>query len=110
MKVAAAKVLNNKRETAETKRIESAFKAAEFSNVNVYRYNSVSIRIRVIDFRFTGLSIPEREELVYPTVIEKLTEASQQDITFLLLLAPDELKGKRALLNLEFEDPTPSSL
>jgi hypothetical protein len=49
----------------------------------------------------------ERERLVLP-LIRQLPEDIQADITILLLLAPEE--AGKSLMNLEFENPTPSRL
>ncbi len=91
--------------TPESASIEQALGRA-FEDVSSYRYNSASIRVRVIDERFRGKSPSEREALVAP-LLEALPESIQDDITILLLLAPGELD--RSLANLEFEEPSPSS-
>ncbi len=72
-----------------------------------YRYNPASIRVRVVDESFRGKSLPDREDLVLP-VLRTLPEETQDDITILLLLAPEEIG--RSFMNLEFESPTPSLL
>lgn len=78
-----------------------------FENVAAYRYNAASIRVRVLDRCFARLSRAHREELVLP-LIQRLPEKLQADITFLVLLSPDEVAT--SLLNLEFENPRPSQL
>lgn len=78
-----------------------------FQSVEVYKYNPVSIRVRVIDRQFSGLSIPEREGRVQP-VLDRLPGEVQADITMLLLLAPGE--DGNMLLNYEFDHPSPSRL
>ena len=90
----------------QTELIEKTLKSG-FPNVEAYRYNSVSIRIRVIDDRFKGKSKPERDDMVSP-LLDKLPEDIQADITILLLLTDDELA--QSLMNLEFEHPSRSSL
>lgn len=96
----------NKVMTDETRSIEQALRT-EFSDVQAYRYNPASIRVRVIDEQFTGLSRVERHELA-AACIRALPEEIQQDITVLLLLAPDETDT--SMMNIEFEHPSPSSL
>ena len=91
---------------SETELIEKTLKPG-FPNVEAYRYNSVSIRIRVIDDRFKGKSKPERDDMVSP-LLDHLPEEIQADITILLLLTNDELA--QSLMNLEFEHPTRSSI
>jgi hypothetical protein len=75
--------------------------------IKIYRYNSASIRVRVIDERFLGRSIVDRENEVLP-LIRQLPEDIQAQITVLLLLAPSETA--ESFMNVEFEDPTPSRL
>jgi hypothetical protein len=100
--------------TDETRRVEDALKAAGFDQVDAYRYNSASIRVRVVDPRFEKLSTEKRDELVEP-VLDQLPERTQADIMTLLTFAPLELQAtakasRQALLNTEFEEPSPSVL
>jgi hypothetical protein len=100
--------------TDETRHVEEVLQKAGFQRVDAYRYNSASIRIRVIDPRFEGCSIEERDAMVEP-FLDRLPESTQADIMNLLTLAPSELdqssKTFRALLlNTEFDDPSPSML
>jgi stress-induced morphogen len=98
------------KKTAETARIEQLL-LKHFPNHStahpptVYRYNSASIRIRIVDDCFNGKTRSERERLVLP-LLDKLSEETQSDITVLLLLTPEEMG--QSLMNLEFENPTPS--
>jgi hypothetical protein len=78
-----------------------------YANVDVYRYTRFSIRVRIIDPVFAGLSLSAREDLVLD-LIHELPDELQQDIMLLLMLAPDEL-GTSAI-NVEFEHPNPSIL
>jgi hypothetical protein len=81
-------------------------RAAGFSQADAYRFNSASIRVRVIDSRFEGMSAPEREDMVFP-VIDRLPKRIREDILVLLTMAPSELRGRNRhlLINLEFENP-----
>ena len=83
----------------------------EFPRTDAYRYNSASIRVRVIDPRFKGKSIEERDAMIEP-LLNQLPEPIQADIMNLLALDPDETSGsfKKDLANEEFEDPSPSLL
>ena len=63
-----------------------------FERVDAYRFNSASIRVRVIDPRFEGKSIAEREDMVLP-LIGSCRSETQEDILLLLTLAPSELGG-----------------
>lgn len=69
-----------------------------------YRYNSASIRVRLVSSRFKGKSFGEREEMVQP-LIRELPEETQAEIMMLALLPPEELD--RSPLNYEFEHPSP---
>ncbi len=95
-----------------TKLVENALKkeyiaAHPHASVTAYQYNSASIRVRVLDRDFDGLSIEERETEILP-IIQKLPEHVQEQVTMLLLLTPRE--SKRSLLSDEFDDPRPSRL
>ena len=72
-----------------------------------YRYNSASIRVRVVDEAFRGKSRPERDKMV-ATLLEQLPEETYSDVMILLLLTPEEVDG--SLMNMEFENPAPSRI
>jgi hypothetical protein len=98
----------------ETRTVEDLLRASGFSRVDAYRYNSASIRVRVIDPRFEGLSVEKRDALIEPH-LEQLPDRTQADITNLYSFAPSELEQTPAsfrpyLMNTEFEDPSPSML
>lgn len=100
--------------TDETREVEEALRRAGFQQADAYRYNSASIRVRVVDPRFRGMSVEQRDAVVEPH-LAKLPERTQADIVTLLTLSPDEITGpdvsSRSLsLNAEFEDPSPSEL
>jgi nitric oxide reductase activation protein len=96
--------------TDETRMVEDALRKA-FPKTDAYRYNSASIRVRIIDQRFEGKSTEERDALVEP-FLEQVPEAIQADIMNLLTLYPDETtKSYKAFFaNSEFEEPSPSLL
>src|SRR5258706_16020403 len=75
---------------------------------DAYRYNSASIRVRVVSERFEGKNRAERGKLVYPWLKRELPTDTWQDITLILLLTPDEVEN--SLMNREFDHPTPSRL
>jgi len=77
------------------------------AKIEAYRYNSASIRIRIIDPDFAGKDLVERDNGVAP-ILEELPEEIQSEITVLLLITPQE--RKRSPMSLEFDDPLPSSL
>jgi stress-induced morphogen len=77
------------------------------SQNDLYRQNSVSIRIRIIDADLAGLNRVQRNKLIW-RYLDKIPEETQSDISALILLTPDETKMSFA--NFEFNDPVPSSL
>ena len=77
------------------------------ARISLYRQNSVSVRVRIIDPSFEGKGKPERNELVWH-YFRGLSEEVQSDISMLLLLTPNEVKSSFA--NMEFDDPVPSKL
>jgi stress-induced morphogen len=96
-----------KQKTQETAQIESLFKDHGFNDVEAYRQNRASIRVRILDERFAQKSRVQRDKIVAP-ILAKLPQETQMDITILLLLTPDETTESMA--NLEFEHPIPSRL
>lgn len=100
--------------TDETREVEDILRAAGFQCADSYRYNSASIRVRVVDPRFEGLSAEQRDALVEPH-LSRLPESTQRDIVNLFTFAPSELTRtpttfREFLLNAEFDDPSPSML
>ncbi len=100
--------------TEETRVVEDALRRAGFEQVDAYRYNSASIRVRVIDRRFQGMPTETRDAMVEPH-LEQFPERTQADIMNLLTFAPSTLQQtpktfKEFLLNAEFDDPSPSML
>jgi stress-induced morphogen len=78
------------------------------SAASLYRQNSASVRIRIVDDRFRGLSAGDRHDRVWDFISNRLSEDDIQEISVLLLLAPEEQSS--SFLNAEFNDPVPSSL
>ena len=108
------------RVTDETREIERVLSDAGFEKVDVYRYNSAAIRVRVVDSRFEGLGFEERDGMVEP-VLERLPEQRRAEILTLLTVAPSEmdaycdLEGRQgfnrmSFMLLQFDEPSPSSL
>lgn len=100
--------------TDESKMVESELRRAGFQKVDAYRYNSASLRVRVIDEQFESMPREERDKLVEPS-IDRLPSSTQADIVTLVLLAPSELEQpsntfREFMLNMEFEQPSPSML
>ena len=72
--------------TDETRQVEEVLKQAGFDQVDAYRYNSASIRVRVIDRRFEGIPREQRDGMVEPH-LEQLPERTQADIVTLFTFA-----------------------
>ena len=96
--------------TPETRAVEKVLRKI-FPGSDAYRYNSASIRVRIIDSRFAGKSAEERDELVEP-LLAQLPEETQADIINLLTLSPGEPDEsfKARFANEEFENPSRSML
>jgi putative addiction module component (TIGR02574 family) len=73
---------------------------------SLYRQNSASVRIRIIDQNFEHLSKAKRHDQVWNFLAARLTDGTLQEISELLLLAPAEQKV--SFMNFEFDDPIPS--
>lgn len=112
MTPSAARAWESKR-TDETREIEARLRSV-FDQADAYRYNSASIRVRVVDPRFEGMSRESRDAMV-EAEIDKLPPETQRDIVSLFTFAPSELSGppqnlRELLLNTEFDHPSPSML
>jgi hypothetical protein len=77
------------------------------AQIEAYRQNSVSVRVRVIDPVFKGRSRAQREEGLW-AIRERLPEDVVAEISVLLLLTPDE--AKKSFASFDFDDPIPSKL
>ncbi|HBI42773.1 MAG TPA: hypothetical protein DDY78_07935 [Planctomycetales bacterium] len=77
------------------------------AKIEVYRQNSVSVRVRVIASEFKGTGRAEREDNMWP-ILEELPEEVMAEISLLLMFTPDE--AKKSFANMEFDNPVPSLL
>lgn len=71
------------------------------ATVDAYRYNSASVRVRVVDPTFKGKTVAEREKQVWE-VLETLPDKVRRDLSMVLLLTPKE--SAESLLSSEFDD------
>jgi len=99
--------------TPETRMVEDHLRKS-FAKADSYRYNSASVRVRVIDPKFEGLSREKRDAMVEP-YLDQLPPETQRDIVTLFTFAPSDLEQspktfREYVLNTEFEDPSPSTL
>lgn len=112
MTTSSAKAWESKR-SDETREVESLLRE-HFEQVDAYRYNSASIRLRVIDAQFEGMSRDKRDKLVEKHIAKQRPE-TQRDIVTLLTFAQDELRSEsehltERMLNREFESLSRSGL
>jgi hypothetical protein len=77
------------------------------AQIDLYRQNSVSVRVRFIDAGFAGQTKLQCSQQVWK-FLGQLSEDVQGDTSTLLLLAPDE--RKMSFANFVFDDPIPSKL
>lgn len=77
------------------------------ARIDLYRQNSVSVRVRIIDPDFVGRSRVDRHNEVW-TYLDALPEDIQSDLSSLILLTPEETGMSFA--NFEFDDPVSSIL
>ena len=96
--------------TPETRNVENLLRQ-HFSQVDSYRYNSATIRVRVIDPRFEGLPREKRDTMV-EQYLDTLPAETQSDIVTLLTFAPWELQQtpktfREYMLNSEFDEAGP---
>ena len=106
----AIRVLRGKSDTVIDRMIETLqeFQADHpKSQIDLYRQNSVSVRIRIVDPDFSGLTKADRSKATWK-YLNSLPDEIQADLSALILLTPDETKKSAA--NIEFEDPIPSRL
>ncbi len=99
--------------TSETREVEDLLRQ-HFEQADSYRYNSASIRVRVVDSHFEGMTREKRDAMVEPH-LATLPLETQRDIVTLFTFAPSELQRAPAtfrayMLNTEFDDPSPSTL
>ncbi len=86
-----------------------AYEAAHLgAEATLYRQNSASIRLRVIDRRFEGMTKSRRHADIWQFLAARVPEDTLSDVSLVLAVAPAELGT--SLMNLEFEEPTPSPL
>lgn len=100
--------------TDESRMVETKLLEAGFQRVDAYRYNSASLRVRIVDERFEGVDREGRDAMV-ETYIDSLPTNTQADIVNLVLVTPSELDApsetfRGFMLNTEFDNPSPSML
>ncbi len=88
----------------DSERVEEELRAAGFAQVDAYRFNKASIRVRVVDPRFAGMPFTGREGLVNPA-LEGLPRRIFRDLLMVLMVSPDRDDPRQVPLEAEFEAP-----
>jgi hypothetical protein len=78
------------------------------ADIQAYRYNSASIRVRVIEPTFAHVGLTERDDEIWNILKSHLSEDILSQLSLILLIAPNE--RKTSVMNEEFENPIPSRL
>lgn len=89
----------SKQQSDDIALVESVLRT-KFPNTTARRPNSLTLRVRIIDERFRGLSKVARHEMVDP-LLDQLPAELEEDIYFVLLLTPEEVATSS--MNEEFE-------
>jgi stress-induced morphogen len=96
----------------EVQSLKDALEAYETEHpgaaASLYRQNSASIRLRVIDRRFEGMAKSHRHADVWDFLAARLPEDTLADVSLVLTVAPAELRDSFA--NFDFEQPLQSRL
>ena len=90
---------------AIVERLEQYAHAHSGAVVAVYRHSPYTVRVRVIDPGFQGMSKSERHRRVWQYLAD-LDEEVLNDLSTLILLT--EAERNASLSNQEFDDPIPS--
>jgi stress-induced morphogen len=77
------------------------------AQIELYRHNPYSIRVRVIDDAFRGMTKSMRHDQVWP-ILNKLSEDTLGELSFLVLIPPEEKES--AISSREFDHPVPSTI
>lgn len=103
--------LRGKRPDAVLRQIVDALseydQAHPHAEIEAYRHNSVSVRIRVLNPDFANKTYAQREDEIW-SILNKLPEETVAEVSLLLLLTPEE--AKKSFASCEFDDPIPSKL
>jgi len=105
--------LISKKQDSQTKLLYAAL-ADAFPDLSrepaavVYRYNPVSIRVRVITDSFQDKSFAERDRMI-KRALRAIPEEVFNDISLIIAMTPEESE-EPDLMNIEFESPNRSRL
>lgn len=106
-----ARIMSGQADT-QVKALQRALEAYEQQHTgataSLYRQNPGSVRIRIIDERFTPMPRSQRHGEVWQFLSANVPEDVMGEVSTLILLPASEVQS--SLANLEFEDPLPSQL
>lgn len=93
---------------ASIKEVLEAYQADhEAAQIDLYRQNSVCVRVRIIDPEFEGRGINDRSKRAWK-YLRRLPNDVQGDLSLVLLLTPEETAT--SFVNHDFENPRRSNL
>ncbi len=73
------------------------------ANIEAYRFDRESIRIRIIDPGLSKILLTRRTKPIWNLLRKSLPKSIRRQIDFLILLTPTE--AKRSAMSHEFDDP-----
>lgn len=81
--------------TDESRLVEDVLRrVGGFEQADAYRYNPASIRVRVIDPRFEGMTIGQRDDVIEPS-LKQLPDRTYGDIITLFAFSPSDTLPKK---------------
>ena len=92
---------------AFAKQLETYAGAHPSAEIELYRHDPYSVRVRVVDPDFRGKTRSMRHREVWP-ILYQLPEETLSELSFLILIPPEE--RKTSMSSREFDDPIPSKL
>lgn len=103
---------NGKREDRHLRRIREKLTTDYASQhpcatIDVKRYTSLSVHIRIVDADFASQSRTARDTAIWG-ILDTLPEDSREEIALLTLLTPEE--AKTSVMNRVFEDRSPPQI
>jgi hypothetical protein len=103
---------NGKKQDRATRRIQEVLErhylpAHPEARLDVYRYNSGIIRLRVVDPAFAARRLTDRDDDLWAVLKAHLDKDTLDQLHMVILLAPSELAD--SMMNREFESPQHSS-
>jgi stress-induced morphogen len=90
---------------AFAKQLKEYARAHPAAEIELYRHDPYSVRIRIVDPDFRQKTRSMRHQEVWP-ILYRLPEDTLNELSFLVLVPPEERES--ALSSREFDDPLPS--